>query len=148
MAVDDSQLATVLVLGAADRDKRRVGSKIRQLRIGLGLTQAQLAGDEVTAAYVSRIESGERVPSARLLRLFAERLDVSVEALTGLRFKDLVDEAQAFRALSAERAAAATAAWLANPSPAAYGAMVEAVSAWAHGSSTEAPDRGEEGALT
>ena len=57
------------------------GKRLRQLRRARSLTQGDLAGDDVTIGYVSRIESGQRRPDARLVRLFAERLDVSVDAL-------------------------------------------------------------------
>src|SRR5437773_688676 len=55
--------------------------RARRLRAERGLSQRQLAGPGVTAAYISRIEAGERVPSVRALRLLAPTLGVSVTYL-------------------------------------------------------------------
>lgn len=57
-----------------------VGERVRRLRIEKGLTQAQL-GDPYSAAFVSQIETGRRVPSLDKLTLFAKRLGVSVQEL-------------------------------------------------------------------
>lgn len=55
-----------------------------------GLSQRALAFEECTAAYISRIEVGDRVPSLQLLRELARRLDVSPEYLaTGGATNDL-----------------------------------------------------------
>jgi len=51
-----------------------VGQKIRELRKALGLTQAALAGEHFTKAYISQIESGKAAPSRRALRIIARRL--------------------------------------------------------------------------
>jgi transcriptional regulator with XRE-family HTH domain len=58
-----------------------VGERIRRLRMERGLTQRALSGPGVSYAYVSRIEAGQRRPSVRVLRLLAERLDVTPELL-------------------------------------------------------------------
>lgn len=51
-----------------------VGNKIRSLRKELGLTQEQLAGPELTKSYVSQVELGRIQPSAKALKILAERL--------------------------------------------------------------------------
>jgi len=51
-----------------------VGSTIKQLRQAAGITQAALADGLVSAAYISLIESGRRVPSGELLDALLERL--------------------------------------------------------------------------
>lgn len=62
-------------------DPVAVGERLRQARRAAGLTQRQLSFDGCTAAYVSRIEAGARVPSLQILREFAQRLGVDVEYL-------------------------------------------------------------------
>ncbi|GAA0652515.1 helix-turn-helix transcriptional regulator [Kutzneria viridogrisea] len=58
-----------------------IGQSIYRLRTGLSLTQRQLAEPRYTAAYVSSVESGRRVPSGDALRHFAARLGVAEEQL-------------------------------------------------------------------
>jgi len=62
-------------------DPRAVGERIRTLRKERGLRQSDLACVGCTAAYVSRIEAGARVPSLQLLRAFGARLGVSADYL-------------------------------------------------------------------
>ena len=62
-------------------DPVAVGSRLRQAREAGGLTQRELSFQGCTAAYVSRIEAGARVPSLQILREFAKRLGVDVEYL-------------------------------------------------------------------
>jgi tetratricopeptide (TPR) repeat protein len=51
-----------------------------------------VAGTEITAAYISRIESGQRRPTQAVLRLIASRLDTSAEwLLTGVEAQDAAD---------------------------------------------------------
>lgn len=57
------------------------GRRLRQLRVQRGLSQSELAGDEVSASYVSRVESGQRSPNDLIAAFFARRLDVPLEAL-------------------------------------------------------------------
>ena len=67
-------------------DAVAVGERLRQARIDAGLTQRELAFEGCTAAYVSRIEAGARVPSLQIIHEFAKRLDVTPEFLaTGRR---------------------------------------------------------------
>ena len=62
-------------------DPAVLGSRVRTTRLRLGLTQAQVAGDDVSVGYVSRIESGQRRPDPHLLATIAGRLGVSVDEL-------------------------------------------------------------------
>lgn len=65
-------------------DPTELGLRIRAARIAAGLTQAELADGEVTAAYVSRIERGQRRPAAHLLEELAHRLGTTGhQLLTG-----------------------------------------------------------------
>jgi transcriptional regulator with XRE-family HTH domain len=58
-----------------------IGRRIRRLRLERGLSQRQLSAPGVSYAYLSRIESGQRQPSLKALRLLAQRLGVSPEFL-------------------------------------------------------------------
>lgn len=58
-----------------------IGQRIRRLRREQGLAQQDLAAPGITATYVSRIESGQRRPSKKALRLLAGRLGVTPEYL-------------------------------------------------------------------
>jgi tetratricopeptide (TPR) repeat protein len=58
-----------------------VGERVRALRRQQGLSQQALAGRELSAGYVSLIESGKRTPSAATTELLAARLSVPIESL-------------------------------------------------------------------
>ena len=62
-------------------DLTDLGERIKHARVAAGLTQSDLAGDDASIAYISRIESGQRRPDYELLAAFATRLHVSVEQL-------------------------------------------------------------------
>ncbi len=62
-------------------DPAAVGKRLREAREAAGLTQRDLSFDGCTAAYVSRIEAGARVPSLQILHEFAKRLGVRPEYL-------------------------------------------------------------------
>jgi len=62
-------------------DPIAVGQRLRQAREAAGLTQRELSFEGCTAAYVSRIEAGARVPSLQILHEFAKRLGVTPEYL-------------------------------------------------------------------
>ena len=66
---------------AAENREETVGARIRRVRRERGLPQAALTGPRVSAAYISRIEGGERVPSIRALRVIAGALEVSPDYL-------------------------------------------------------------------
>jgi transcriptional regulator with XRE-family HTH domain/lipopolysaccharide biosynthesis regulator YciM len=58
-----------------------VGERLREARRARGLSQRDLSFPGCTAAYISRIETGGRVPSLQLLREFGRKLGVSAEFL-------------------------------------------------------------------
>ena len=58
-----------------------VGRRVREVRERLGLRQSDLAFPGCTAAYVSRIEAGTRIPSLQVLREIGKRLRVSADYL-------------------------------------------------------------------
>jgi transcriptional regulator with XRE-family HTH domain len=58
-----------------------IGARVRRLRLARGLSQRQLAASSVSAAYISRIESGQRTPSVPAIRVLARRLGVTPEYL-------------------------------------------------------------------
>src|SRR4029077_18252390 len=62
-------------------DPAAVGRRLREARHAAGVTQRELSFDGCTAAYVSRIEAGARVPSLQILHEFAKRLGVTPEYL-------------------------------------------------------------------
>ncbi|MDQ3065701.1 MAG: helix-turn-helix domain-containing protein [Actinomycetota bacterium] len=55
-------------------DPAAVGRRLKEARIAAGLSQRGLAFTGCSAAYVSRLEAGDRVPSLQLLRKLAEKL--------------------------------------------------------------------------
>lgn len=69
-----------------------VGRRLRAARVAKGLTQSDVAGDGVSVAYISRIESGHRRPTPKLLATLAHKLDVSVDQLLGGLAPREVDE--------------------------------------------------------
>lgn len=95
-------------------DAVELGRRIRQARLAAELTQAQLAGDDVSDALISRIEDGQRRPDATLLIAMATRLNVTPEQLLfGMtvdelwELRGLVDQAElALASGNAERALA------------------------------------------
>lgn len=60
---------------------RAVGKRLRAERVRRGFTQRELAFDGCTAAYISRLEAGDRIPSLQILRELGERLGVSADYL-------------------------------------------------------------------
>ena len=92
-------------------DPVAVGRRLREARHAAGLTQRDLSFDGCTAAYVSRIEAGARVPSLQILHEFAKRLDVSPEYLAtgqpdgGDLSSDLLEAEVALRLGDEQRAA-------------------------------------------
>lgn len=58
------------------------GRRLRALREAQGISQAQLAGEEFSAAYLSRLESGARPPTPRVLAHLCERLGVGLGAFS------------------------------------------------------------------
>src|SRR3954451_14288560 len=58
-----------------------LGTRLRSARETAGLSQRQLAFDGCTAAYISRLEAGARVPSLQMINELAVRLGVSSQWL-------------------------------------------------------------------
>ena len=69
-----------------------VGRRLREARLRAGLSQRELAFDGCTAAYISRIEAGARVPSLQLLIVLGERLGVSADVLARGRESSSFDD--------------------------------------------------------
>lgn len=84
----DSRLAAVL----AQTDRAELGGRLRAARQARGLTQGEVADDVMSVAYLSRIESGHRQPTAPALEALAERLEVTVESLLGVADRREIDE--------------------------------------------------------
>jgi tetratricopeptide (TPR) repeat protein len=59
-----------------------LGERLRQIRIGLGMTQSELAGDRFSKEYVSQIERGKTRPTAETIAWLASRLGVDQGFLT------------------------------------------------------------------
>ena len=61
-----------------DEQNKRIGEKIRALRLNRGLTQAALAGEAITRNMISLIENGSAAPSLSTLTELSHRLNVPV----------------------------------------------------------------------
>lgn len=59
------------------------GRRLRLLRKARGLTQRDLAGDELSVSYVSLLEAGRRTPTPETVRILADALQCRVSELTG-----------------------------------------------------------------
>lgn len=62
-------------------DAKAVGQRLRARREELGLSQAAVAGEDVSDSYLSLIERGRRSPSQGVLELLARRLRCSADWL-------------------------------------------------------------------
>lgn len=60
-----------------------LGERVRAARRERGMSQAQLAGEELTKGFISQVESGLVRPSVRSLQLIATRLGKSLEYFLG-----------------------------------------------------------------
>lgn len=85
-------------------DPAAVGTRLFDAREAAGLSQRELAFPGCSAAYISRIERGERVPSLQVMRELARRAGVSEQALAYGR--ETLDDAVAERVRAAEAAEA------------------------------------------
>src|SRR5690348_2541740 len=56
------------------------GQRLRALRLERGLSQAALAAGGMSTGYLSRLESGARPPTSRVIDHLAQRLGVPVSA--------------------------------------------------------------------
>lgn len=62
-------------------DPVAVGARLLEGREAAGLSQRELAFPGCSAAYISRIERGERIPSLQVMRELARRIGTSETAL-------------------------------------------------------------------
>lgn len=62
-------------------DPDQVGKRLHDHRVEAGLSQRDLAFPGCSAAYISRIERGERTPSLQVLRELARRIGVTESVL-------------------------------------------------------------------
>lgn len=62
-------------------DPAAVGRRLKDARISAGLSQRQLSFPGCSAAYISRLEAGDRVPSLQLLRKLAAKLNADDQYL-------------------------------------------------------------------
>jgi transcriptional regulator with XRE-family HTH domain len=62
-------------------DPAAVGRRLKEARLAAGLSQRQLSFPGCSAAYISRLEAGDRVPSLQLLRKIAAKLDADEQFL-------------------------------------------------------------------
>src|SRR3954447_14894217 len=68
------------------------GLRLKEARERAGVSQRRLAFPGCTAAYISRIEAGERIPSLQLLRELGRRLGVSADWLAPRRERMLAED--------------------------------------------------------
>jgi transcriptional regulator with XRE-family HTH domain len=62
-------------------DAAAVGRRLKEARLTAGLSQRQLSFPGCSAAYISRLEAGDRVPSLQLLRKLAAKLNADEQYL-------------------------------------------------------------------
>ncbi len=62
-------------------DPVAVGQRLHAAREAAGISQRELAFPGCSAAYISRIERGERIPSLQVMRELARRIGISEAAL-------------------------------------------------------------------
>ncbi|WP_326724780.1 helix-turn-helix domain-containing protein [Streptomyces sp. NBC_00243] len=67
------------------------GRRLRQLRRQLGKSQADLTGPGMSAAYLSRLESGARPPTRRAIEYLVDRLGLQAESFDVPPDSDLAD---------------------------------------------------------
>ena len=66
-------------------DPAAVGRRLKEARLAAGLSQRQLSFPGCSAAYISRLEAGDRVPSLQLIRKLGLKLNADEEYLaTGI----------------------------------------------------------------
>ncbi len=77
---EGSTLATV---SSVTNGPSTLGERVRSARRAAGLSQAQLAGDELTKGFISQVEAGLVRPSIRSLQVIAGRLGRSLDYFVG-----------------------------------------------------------------
>ena len=98
------------MMGRRDRiphydDPVEVGRRLHDAREAAGLSQRELAFPGCSAAYISRVERGERVPSLQVIRELAGRIGITESALAFGRERLDPDVAQRVRDVEAAEAA-------------------------------------------
>jgi transcriptional regulator with XRE-family HTH domain len=86
-------------------DPVAVGLRLREAREAAGISQRELAFPGCSAAYISRIERGERIPSLQVMRELARRTGISESALAYGRERIDVGVSEAVAAVEAAEAA-------------------------------------------
>jgi transcriptional regulator with XRE-family HTH domain len=66
-------------------DQPEFGQNVRDARITRGLSQTDLAGEQLSPSYISLIESGRRKPNIKAAEAIADRLGISLEELSSPR---------------------------------------------------------------
>ena len=67
-----------------DKATENYSSKIKELRIQMGLTQNEVAKElEVTPGYISNVENGRTAMSLRILIYYAKLMNISLDSLVG-----------------------------------------------------------------
>jgi len=88
----------------------RFGTRLRELRVAAGLTQAQLAGAEFSKGFISLVETARARASLRAAQILADRLGVPLAELidpaalssTTLRLRGLLSRAARIESALAE----------------------------------------------
>lgn len=107
-----------------------IGARIKAARTAAGLTQTDLANGVVTAAYISRIEQGDRRPRPKLLLHFAAVLGCPAQWFLADEPATPSDR-ERWQAELAKHAADALVDWLgASTDPQAYTRLVAAAAKW------------------
>src|SRR5712691_3940400 len=75
--------ASVSIVPQAGQKPVTLGERVRAARHELGLSQAQLAGEELTKGFISQVEAGLVRPSLRSLQVIAGRLGKGIEYFVG-----------------------------------------------------------------
>ena len=75
-------------------DAAELGRRLRRARVLAGMTQAQVARPDVSGAYLSRIEDGQRRPDFEVLRAMVERMGTTLDDILGESTTDEVLELQ------------------------------------------------------
>ena len=86
-------------------DPVAVGRRLHEAREAAAISQRELAFPGCSAAYISRIERGERIPSLQVIRELARRIGVSESSLAYGRERIDVGVSDAMTAVEAAEAA-------------------------------------------
>ncbi|MFC7934578.1 helix-turn-helix domain-containing protein [Streptomyces cinereoruber] len=87
-------------------DQPHFGRRLRMLRQERGLSQAQLADGAMSPGYLSRLESGARPPTPKVVAQLAERLGVAESAFAAPSAADREPVEDLVKAVTAESGAA------------------------------------------